>query len=103
MKPVMTMILTAAILATTATALVPTDAAAMRRGDNAVPEQRLKLKAEWAQARRAGGYNDPISGLIGLLTGDAPDSAIQPVINDPKPESIFDNFDNTSKWRRSTD
>lgn len=62
---------------------VTTDADAMRRGDNAAYEQRLKLKAEWQQSKRAGGYGNPLTALVNLFSGADTGNAIQPVINDP--------------------
>ncbi|MEM1277227.1 MAG: hypothetical protein AAGH74_11930 [Pseudomonadota bacterium] len=77
------------VLATTLAALavvtIAPQAEAMRRGSNAVPEQRLKLKAEIAQAKRAGGYGNPFETLGQLLRGEDTGTAIQPVIDDPRP------------------
>ncbi|MEM8791414.1 MAG: hypothetical protein AAGE80_07340 [Pseudomonadota bacterium] len=81
------------LMATAFVAVAPDPADAMRRGgSNAVPEQRLKLKAEFAQARRAGGYENPFSSIMKLFRGDDLGNAVQPVINDPEPDSIFDAF-----------
>ncbi|MEM7669810.1 MAG: hypothetical protein AAF317_11800 [Pseudomonadota bacterium] len=67
---------------------------AMRRGgDNAVSQQRAKLQAEWAQARRAGGYGNPLSALADLLNSRDTAGQIQPVINDPPREVIWDRAD----------
>ncbi|MGF1446118.1 MAG: hypothetical protein ACFBRM_07930 [Pikeienuella sp.] len=46
-----------------------TQAEAMRRGSNAVPEARAALKAEWARARAVGGYVTPLSALADLFAG----------------------------------
>lgn len=65
------------------TGLLVPEADAMRRSDNATYEQRLKLKAEWQQSQRAGGYGNPLTAFVNLLTGRDTGNAIQPVINDP--------------------
>ena len=79
----------ATLLAGVAIVTVAPPADAMRRGSNAVPEQRLKLKAEFAQAKRAGGYGNPFTALVQLFRGEDTGNAIQPVINDPKPGAVL--------------
>ena len=80
------------ILTATAAALLTgafaTDADAMRRGSNTAYEQRLKLKAEWQQSQRAGGYGNPLTALVSLITGQDTGNAIQPVINDPHSRGV---------------
>lgn len=76
-----------AVLATVGA--VASDARAMRRGDNAVVEQRLRLKAEWARARKVGGYSNPVTALINLFSGTDIGNAVQRVIKDPPPETIW--------------
>ena len=77
-------LLTATIAASVFAVSLPVpDAEAMRRGSNSAFEQRFKLKTEWEQARRAGGYGNPIAAFISLFTGEDTGNAVQPVINDP--------------------
>lgn len=96
-------ILATLIMAVAVTSIPIDDAEAKRRGgrgDNAVTQQRLKLKAEWARSRALGGYNNPISAFVGLLTGEDTGNAIQPGINQVKDESIFDNI-TRDKWQKA--
>ena len=81
------LILTAAAAVLMAGTLA-TDADAMRRDSNAAYEQRIKLKAEWQQAQRAGGYSNPFTALVNLLTGQDTGNAVQPVINDPHSRGV---------------
>ena len=71
-----------------ASAAIPPSAHAMRRNDNAVFEQRLKLKALWQQSRRAGGYDNPIEALSQLFRGELDPKNIQPGINEPPKEFL---------------
>ncbi|MEM9046490.1 MAG: DUF4148 domain-containing protein [Pseudomonadota bacterium] len=64
--------------------IMPAPADAMRRGSNAVPEQRAKLKAEFAQAKRAGGYGNPITAIGRWLRGEGIGTEIQPVVDVPR-------------------
>ncbi|MEM7505100.1 MAG: hypothetical protein AAF415_00030 [Pseudomonadota bacterium] len=82
---------------------VPVDYADAKRGgrsDNAVTQQRLKLKAEWARSRANGGFQNPLSAFVDLLSGEDTGNAVQPVIGKVRPDSIFDNH-SRSKWQRS--
>ncbi len=66
----MTRLISAALVAVLAVSAT-TEAQAMRsRGsDNAVSQQRAKLKKEWQRARAVGGYQNPLSALIDLIAG----------------------------------
>ncbi len=70
---IMTMVATGSALAFT------------RTGDeNGGYEQRIKMKAQIQQARDVGGYPDPITALAGLFSGQLPENALQPGIQDPE-------------------
>jgi hypothetical protein len=64
------------------------EARVRKGGENTAQEQNLKLKAEWDQARRAGGYPDPISALLAVINGEPLATFLQPVINDPEPHEV---------------
>ncbi|MEO1532395.1 MAG: hypothetical protein AAFU72_09510 [Pseudomonadota bacterium] len=53
------------------------------RGDNAVSQSQAAVKVEWARARAVGGYGNPFSAIVDVLTGrERPErpGQVQPVI-----------------------
>ena len=48
-------------------------------------EQRQILDEEFRRAREVGGYNDPITALVNLLSGTATERDVRPAVN-----TIFD-------------
>ena len=75
-------IVTASLLAAATTA-----EAGFRLRDDAQDrwEQRQILNEEFRRAREVGGYNDPITALVNLLSGRATERDVRPAVN-----TIFD-------------
>jgi len=92
--PSLTLALATAILL----ALPEGPATGGERGENIAAEQRLRLQAEWARARAVGGYPDPFTALGAALRGEPIPGALQPALEPPREDKIWDNFDMPDWW-----
>ena len=68
----------AALTAVTVAAVSPAHSGSFR---NHHWKQQEKLKAEWAKAKKVGGYNSPLTAASNIAAGKATDKDITPGIN----------------------